>query len=171
MPDTNLVFSGVLPSRDTLNGNTPVCYTCILLFGLNKLRKIFHKLLKGNSSVSTFMFLKFYHFRTGSRLWGMVPILIWPWQEKLPFQTSAHRHHMTTLDSVKYLYSNLIYTYSLSAPYSDFDSSYLSLGKSWTPDKRNPHWTSILSPRMLEWTTKCYEAVLTLEYIIKILRY
>ena len=100
----------VLPSRHTMNGNTPVRYTCILLFGLNKLRKFFHKLLKGNSSVSTFMFLKFYHFRTGSRLWGMVPILIWPWQEKLPFQTSAHRHHMTTLDSVKYLYSNLILT-------------------------------------------------------------
>ena len=66
----------VLPSRHTLNENTPVRYTCILLFGLNKLRKFFHKLLKGNSSVSTFMFLKFYHFRTGSRLWGMVPILI-----------------------------------------------------------------------------------------------
>ena len=158
-----------MPSRHTMNGNTPVRYTGILLFGSNKLRKFFNKLLKGNSSVSTFMFLKFYHFRTGSRLWVMVPILIWPWQEKLPFQTLAHRHHMTTLDSVKYLYSNLIL--SLSAPYYDFDSSYLSLGKSWTPDKRNPHWTSILSPRMLEWTTKCYEAVLYLEYIIKILRH
>ena len=98
----------VLPSRLTVNENQLARYTCILLLDLQELRKSFQKLSNGNSSVSTFMFLKFYPFRTGSRLWGMVLILIWPWQEKLPFQTLAHRHHMTTLDSVKYLYSYLI---------------------------------------------------------------
>ena len=60
----------VLPSRHSLNGNKLARYTCILLLDLQELRKSFHKLLNGNSSVSTFIFFKILSFQDWFALVG-----------------------------------------------------------------------------------------------------